>query len=118
MLHESSLTREDAAFLLGRAEFRRFLFAAIQTAGVLAIKNPANGQSGRPLEYHEGRRSLGFELLAMADQGQPEPLQSASSLATVNAVILEALNPPPKEKPGGRRNDPDRDTARYDDIAD
>ncbi len=116
MLADNPFTAQDGAFLLSRGEFRRFLLAAIQNAGVLGIKAPANGQSGRPLDWFEGRRSLGFELLGMADVGQPEPLRSSDAVATLNAVILEALNPPPKEKPGGRRNEPDRDTARYDDI--
>lgn len=106
------MTDEDAAFLLGRAEFRRFLFAAIQTAGILGHHAPANGQTGRDLGHFEGRRSLGFDLLQMVDRGQPEPLRSAEALATIDAAIREALNPAPKEKAGGRRND----TDRYDDI--
>jgi hypothetical protein len=112
------LSKIDAQFLLGRAEFRRFLFAAIQSAGIIGITSPANGQSLRPLEWFEGRRSLGFDLLRMADAGQPEPLQSAEALATMSAAILEALNPPPKEKARGRRDDRDPDAAdeRYDDL--
>lgn len=108
-------TTQDAEFLLGRAEFRRFLFAAIQSAGILNHEGPANGQTGRDLGHFEGRRSLGFEMLLAADKGQPEPLQTPTGLATLNQIILEALNPPPKDKTRGRR---DSDTARYDDIDD
>lgn len=92
--------REDATFLMGRAEFRRWLFTAIQTAGIF---DAANGQQGRDLNWIEGRRSLGFELLRMADEGQPEQLRTPSALATLNAVILENMNTPKKEKSNGGR---------------
>jgi hypothetical protein len=51
----------------------------------------------------------------MVDQGQPEPLRTPGALATLNAAILEAMNPPPKGKASGRRTD---DTARYNDLGD
>jgi hypothetical protein len=111
----AELSPDDLQYLLNRPEFRRFLYAAIQSAGILQHEGPAHGQTGRDLSYAEGRRSLGFDMLQAADRGQPEPLQSALGLATLDAVIREALNPPPKEKTRGRRND---DTARYDDIGD
>lgn len=107
------ITQADADFLLNRAEFRRFLGAAIQRAGILGHHAPANGQMGRDLGHFEGRRSLGFELLAIVDRGQPEPLQSPQALATLDAVLREAMNPAPKEKPNGRRNS---DLNRYDDL--
>lgn len=109
------IDQSDAAFLLSRGEFRRFLHAAIQRAGILGHYAPANGQVGRDLGHFEGRRSLGFELLQMADAGQPEPMRSPQAIATLDAVLREALNPSPaKEKPNGRRRHPDTD--RYDDI--
>lgn len=109
----SAFTPDDAAFLLGQDTFRRFLFAAIQSAGILGHYVPANGQTGRDLGHFEGRRSLGFDLLQMIDRGQPEPLQSAEALATIDAAIREALNPAPKDKTNGRRTDrPDR----YDEL--
>lgn len=111
MTHD--ITAADADFLLTRPEFRRFLMAAIQRAGILGQYAPANGQLGRDLGHFEGRRSLGFEMLVMVDRGQPEPLQSPQALATLDALLREAMNPPPKEKPGGRRNS---DSKRYDDL--
>lgn len=110
----SVFTADDAATLLRSEEFRRFLFAAIQSAGILGHYAPANGQLGRDLGHFEGRRSLGFELLAMADAGQPEPLRSPEGLATLDQIIREAMTPKPKDKTRERRSD----TARYDDIAD
>lgn len=116
----ADFTREDAEYLMGRAEFRRFLFAAIQAAGLLGYSNPANGQTGRDLV--EGRRSLGLDLLAMADAGQPEPLRSPQALATLDQIIREAMTPKPKDKTRDRRNKHDRDDdaadERYDGLTD
>ncbi len=92
--------KDDATFLMSRGEFRRFLFTAIQTAGIF---DAANGHDGRDLNWIEGRRSLGFELLRMADEGQPEQLRTPNALATLNAVILENINSPKKEKSNGGR---------------
>lgn len=105
---------DDAQYLMGKPEFRRFLFAAIQSAGVLGDHVLADGPQERDLRFHEGRRSLGFELLQAADHGQPEPLQTPHALATLNAVILESMNPAPKEKKSGRRDD----TERYAELPD
>lgn len=108
-----NLSHEDAQYLLGRPEFRRFMFAAIQSAGILSDKSAANGQSGRDLSHFEGRRSLGFEMIEALDAGQPDPLRSAESLATIDQILREAMNPAPnKEKARGRRND----TERYSDL--
>lgn len=102
----------DAQTLLALPEFRRFLFTAIQSAGVLGEHSLADGQQERDLRFHEGRRSLGFDLLRWADEGQPEPLRTENALATLDAVIREQINP--KEKPNGRRSD----TSRYDILGD
>lgn len=113
----AELSREDAEYLLGRSEFRRFLFAAIQAAGLLGHTNPANGPIGRDLA--EGRRSLGLDLLAMADTGQPDALRSPQALATLDQIIREAMTPKPKDKPNGRRNRTDDDAdERYSAIVD
>jgi hypothetical protein len=108
----SEFVASDAEFLMSRGEFRRFLFAAIQSAGILGHYAPANGQTGRDLGHFEGRRSLGFDLLQLADQGQPESLRSPDAIATLDAVLREMINP--QEKPDGRRSRNDR----YDAITD
>ncbi len=105
------MTSQDAETLLALPEFRRFLFAAIQSAGLLSDNPHADGHSGRDLAFFEGRRSLAFEMLGLVDQGQPEPLRSPGALATLNLLLTEAINPPPKEKPRDRR-----DNDRYDDL--
>jgi hypothetical protein len=109
------LDPNDAEFLLSRPEFRRFLFAAIQSAGILGHYAPANGQTGRDLGHFEGRRSLGFDLLQMAHLGQPEQIRAADpeAITTLDAAIREAMNP--KEPTSGRRNR-NRDTDRYRDL--
>lgn len=106
-----SFTSQDAEYLLGRPEFRRFMFFAIQSAGIITDNTPANGQSGRDLSHYEGRRSLGLEMIATLDAGQPEPLRSPLAIATLDQILREAMNPASsKEKPNGRRTD------RYSDI--
>lgn len=92
----------DPEFLLARAEFRRFLFTAIQIAGIF---DAANGHEGRDINWVEGRRSLGFDLLRWSDEGQPEALRTPNALATLNAIILEAMKTPIKEKVRGGRYD-------------
>lgn len=90
----------DMQFLVERPEFRRFLYAMIQTSGYVGINAGADGRSVRDqcLEWHEGRRSLGHDILLMCEEGQPEPLRSPDGLpvATLDAVFREAINP--KEK--------------------
>ncbi|NOW44156.1 hypothetical protein FHW96_000283 [Novosphingobium sp. SG751A] len=110
----SGFDGDDAEYLLNRPEFLRFLFAAIQGAGILGQYAPANGQMGRDLGHFEGRRSLGFELLMLADAGQPEPLRSPEALATLDLILREALNPKPKPKDKQRdHRKPDPSLDRY-----
>lgn len=112
----SDIAPSELELLLSMPEFRRFVFAAIQRAGILSQEGPAHGQAPRDLSFTEGRRSLGFEILHMAHLGQSEDVRAADpqALTTLNAVILTAMNTP-KEKTRGRRND---DTARYDILDD
>lgn len=112
----SEPTHDDLKAMLALPEFRRFLFAAIQSAGLLGHEGPAHGQTPRDLSFAEGRRSLGFDLLQMAHRGQPEEVRASDpgALVTLNAVILSAVNAP-KEKTRGRRNS---DTSRYSDLDD
>lgn len=102
------MTDREIQLLLSVPEFRQFLFEAIQLAG---IWEPANGHDPRDLAWFEGRRSLGLELLQLADRGQPKALRTPEALATINAIILTALNTPskPEEK---------KHADRYDDIPD
>ena len=104
-----TVSREDAEFLLNRPEFLRFMYSAIQSAGLFSNTVAADGRTVRDqcLEWHEGRRSLGHELLNLVDAGIPDALRSPDGLplATLDKIIREAMNP--KENPDGRRNDDD-----------
>jgi len=110
-----SFDKQDAEFLLSRPEFLRYLYAVIQSAGIIGNNEAADGRTVRDqsLEWHSGRRSLGHEQLLMIEQGQPDALRSPDGLPlmTLNAVIHEAINP--KEKTRGRRN---RNDDRYADL--
>jgi len=105
----ADLQTEDMQFLNAQPQFRRFLWRVIQMAGILA---PAtNGADGRDLSFAEGRRNLGFEILADAEMGQP--IQHHESLMTLLQVLREEAQQ--SEKPNGRRK-PRYD--RNDDLAD
>ncbi len=103
------MEQRDLETLVGMHEFRSFLFEAIQLAGIC---EPANGHDPRDLAWFEGRRSLGLELLQLADAGQPTALRTPNALATLNAVLMTALNSPskPLEKKHARN--------RHDEIED
>lgn len=101
------IDRQDAEFLLQRPEFLRFLYALIQSAGIIGNNVAADGRTVRDqcLEWHEGRRSLGHEALLAVEEGQPDALRSpdGAPLMTLEAVLREAINP--KEKPHDRHHD-------------
>ncbi len=98
---------EDMAELIALPSFRRFLFRSIQMAGIL---HPAtSGADDRNLDYFEGRRSLGFDILRDADAGQPAALQTPHSIMTLLAAFREEANPQKPEKP--------RAPDRYNEIA-
>lgn len=84
---------EDAALLLAQEAFRRFLHAAIQAAGILGHHAPSGGQNGRDLGFLEGRRALGFALIALAHRGQEPDLRARDpeGLATLSAALAAAL---------------------------
>ncbi|NKJ43066.1 hypothetical protein FHW94_002550 [Novosphingobium sp. SG720] len=109
-----SVTSEDAAALLGRLEFRRFLHAAIQAAGLLGQQTMVSGADGTLLAFLEGRRSLGFDLIALAHRGQDEAIraQDPLGLTTMQAVLDAALSAKENrlERPHPR--------TRYDELPD
>src|SRR6478736_2308877 len=91
--------------LMALPSFRHFLFRSIQKAGIL---QPAtNGADGRNLEFLEGRRSLGFELLREADQGLPPAARSDLSIMTLIAALREEAETPRK---------PEKKRDRYEEI--
>jgi len=105
---------KDAEFLLSRGEFRRFLLAAIQTAGILGQSVSASAAQGRDLGHLEGRRALGFDLLLMAHAGQSEAVRGADpdGMVTLSLCLAEASN----HKDTVRERRANRDAARYDEL--
>lgn len=96
----------DMAFLMEQPAFRRFLFRSIQTAGILAqTAHGADGSDGRDLAYHEGRRSLGFDLLRDAEAGLPAAAQHPLNIMTLLNVLREGAQVSEKEKSGGKQYD-------------
>lgn len=106
-----TLDPKDAAYLSQNTAFLRFMFVVIQSAGIIDNNVAADGRSVRDqcLEWHEGRRSLGHEILQLIESGQHEKLRSpdGSPLATLKAVLREAINPQGETH--------DRPDDRYDD---
>jgi hypothetical protein len=92
--------KADLVDLLTKPGFRRFLFRAIQTAGIFDAT--ANGSDGRNL-YLEGRRSLGLELLREVEAAQPAQHPSGIPMLTLHRILTEEIQSP-QEKPSGRRN--------------
>lgn len=97
--------QQDMEELLKLASFRRFLFRSIQSAGILSAAT--NGADGRNLDWIEGRRSLGFEILREADLGQPAPARSELSIMTLIAALREEAETPRK---------PEKKRDRYDGL--
>jgi len=121
MIGPVPFSRADAEALIAQGEFRRFLFAALDAAGLFAAEGPAQGATPRDLSFAEGRRSLGFALLQLAHGGQPLPIHAADpiGLTTLNAVIAEALRPHPQNAAQNKdiTHEPGNDEpARYGDL--
>lgn len=104
----------DAEFLLTRPEFRRFLFAAIQRAGILGQTVSASNAQTRDLSHLEGRRALGFDLLMLVHAGHSEAVRSADpdGITTLGLSLTEALNCKESHRDPSRS----RDSARYDEL--
>lgn len=90
--------RDDMAELMRLAPFRRFLFRAIQSAGIL--HPTTDGSEGRHLAYAEGRRNLGLELLADAETANADP--HPESLTTLFLILSEEAQRQPKEPKRGK----------------
>lgn len=104
----------DAEFLLRLPEFRRFLFAAIQTSGILGHTVSAGNAGGRDLGHLEGRRALGFEMLMMVHAGQSEAVRQGDpdGITTLGQCLSEAINSKGSQSDRSRS----RDHARYDEL--
>jgi hypothetical protein len=102
----------DVKELMELASFRRFLWRSIQSAGI--FEPATNGADGRNLDWIEGRRCLGFDILRDVERGQP--VQHPQALLTLLQVLREEAQSQKPEKPNGRRDryhdDSDSDDTR------
>lgn len=100
--------RSDMAFLLNRPEFRRFMLPVIQEARI--FQSTTDGSDGRNLAFDEGRRSLGLDILAICERGQPAQHPESLPIFTIMQVFREETQSQPTEKP----NEPYDRTADLD----
>lgn len=99
--------REDMQFLNGRPEFRRFVLRVIQQAKIFA--SATDGSKDRHLAFDEGRRSLGLDILAMAETGQPVTHAEGLPILTIMQVFREEADKPQEKKIAKPR-------SRYDEL--
>jgi hypothetical protein len=92
----------DLEHLLRQPEYLRFLFRVIQIARI--FEPVTDGSDTRHL-YHEGRRDLGLEILAMADAAQPVRHESGLPILTAIQVLREEAQKPGTEKAKRTRYD-------------
>jgi hypothetical protein len=102
-MSDERLRKEDMTALIALPAFRRFLWRVIQTSGIL--EPTTDGSEGRHLAYAEGRRNLGLEILADAEQGQPVAHPTGIPLLSVIQVLREEVQSTPQENAHGRRYD-------------
>lgn len=113
MIDPDKRARLDAEHLLAQPEFVRFLWRAIQRAGI--FNTTTDGSAGRDLGYFEGRRSLGLELLDMAESGQPASHPDKLPILTLLMVMREEAQ---SAQPVERNRDSKNRTDRYSDLED
>jgi hypothetical protein len=100
----------DRLELMKIPAFRRFLFRAIQMAGI--CEATANGADGRNL-YLEGRRSLGLEILRDVESAMPVQHPGGIPILTMLQIFREETQSQ-QENPNGRRA---RNRDTYDDLS-
>lgn len=109
-MSKASQQEMDMAVLMRRPEFKRFLFRSIQTSGL--FQSSTNGSDGRDLNFHEGRRSMGLELLRDAENALDARMRTPECLLTLNSIIREESQKPsekPSEQTKNRHSELDED---------
>ncbi len=90
--------KEDAQLLMERPEFRRFLFSVIQSCGFFSATNGSDPVTS----FAEGRRSLGLDILATVETGQPAEHPDRIPILTLMQVLREEAQTK-TEKPNGKK---------------
>jgi len=93
----------DMRELMGYAAFRRFLFTMMGRSGISSV---AYG-SEVATSYSEGRRSLGIEMLRLADETLSVKTTDGFPFAAMAFITNEALRSQPQEQTDHDQDDED-----------
>lgn len=107
-LNAEMQSASDMRDLMARPAFHRFLFTIMQRSG---ISTSVYG-SEVAASYAEGRRSLGIEILQMADEALSVRLPDGPPFAAMHIALTEALRSSTQEQ------DDEADLSRYQDDED
>ena len=88
--------KADIEFLARRPETKRLLLRVIQMAGIFA--RTTNGSDRRNLDFDEGRRSLGLDILEMFEAAAPQAPLPDIPASTLTQVLLEAARTSPEDQ--------------------
>lgn len=103
----------DMVELMGYRAFHRFLFTVMQRSGMAGVAFGTEVATS----YHEGRRSLGIDILRMADGALVVRAPDGQPFAAMSIAINEAMRSQPVETTDNATappddEDPDDDDAR------
>lgn len=107
-MSDDKLLKADMSWLMQQEQFRRFIFRAIQKAGIFSATNGSDERTHVSL----GRRQLGLELLAECEIGQPAQSGDGTPILTLIQVLREEAQQQPKERKHAERY------SRTDDLDD
>jgi len=101
--------QSDMVELMGYAAFRRFLFTIMTRSGMAA----ASYGTEVATSYAEGRRSLGIDILRLADSALPVKSPDGLPFAAIGIAISEGLHSQPQE-PDDNATQPSLDDSDLD----
>lgn len=95
--------RADMVELMGHRAFHRFLFTVMQRSGIAGVAFGTEVATS----YHEGRRSLGIDILRMADDALVVRVPDGQPFAAMSIAINEAMRSQPVETTDNATAPPD-----------
>lgn len=95
----------DMLDLMARPTFHRFLFAVMQRSGIAGTSFGTEVATS----YHEGRRSLGIDILRLADEALAVRISDGLPFAAMSIAIAEAMRSQPVETSTNATSDDDDD---------
>lgn len=95
--------RADMVELMGHRAFHRFLFTMMQRSGIAGVAFGTEVATS----YHEGRRSLGIDILRMADDALVVRVPDGQPFAAMSIAINEAMRSQPVETTDNATAPPD-----------